>query len=449
MADRQKFNFGVPKLDEIQKNDIKRSSSTHNDVINVPARAEKLINMDHNADQKDRTFEIKYIQRSKIRANKKNRYPQEKLDNMKESILQYGLQQNLTVIYLEDEDIYVLEAGHTRTRALDELISDFENYEEDDERLALYRKNVEEYKLKGYPCKVSAILSDGIRYDFDNDTDLDEIPDEVIDSEIRLIITNEISRNRTPATIAENVERLQKLYQRKNQGKKHSDKINIHKAIGEDLGITTRQATKYMSLSNLIPELREEFEKNNITLTDSSNYAKLTEEEQRSILLMLQAGQKISSAEIAAILKEKNALAKELAEKEERIRLLEESEDGQKEKGTDDQSDVIEAQESEIELLKQEIAKLKERGSSNRISFSKEQSLLAKNDLATRAAYDAAKKSLLDYLSKKDELLGLITPRNQEEAKQMSTLSGEDIHSQIRHLIELLQNALSESNDNE
>lgn len=448
MADRQKFNFGVPKLDEIKKNDIKRSSSTHNDVINVPARAEKLINMDHNADQKDRTFEIKYIQRSKIRANKKNRYPHEKLDNMKESILQYGLQQNLTVIYLEDEDIYVLEAGHTRTRALDELISDFENYEEDDERLALYRKNVEEYKLKGYPCKVSAILSDGIRYDFDNETDLSEIPDEVIDSEIRLIITNEISRNRTPATIAENVERLQKLYQRKNQGKKRSDKINVANVIAQNLDLTERQVLKYSSLQNLIPELREEFEKNNITLTDSSNYAKLTEEEQRSILLMLQAGQKISSAEIAAILKEKNALAKELAEKEEKIKLLEESEK-EPENSFDDQSDIIEAQESEIEQLKQEIAELKERGSSNRISFSQEQSLLVKNHLATRAAYDTVKKSILDYLSKKDALLALINPLNQGEAKQMSTLSEDDIHSQIRYLIELLQNAISESNDNE
>lgn len=444
MADRQKFNFGVPKLNNIQKTDD--SGSAHNDVINVPARVEKLINMDHNTDQKDRTFEIKYIQRSKIRANKKNRYPQEKLDNMKESILQYGLQQNLTVIYLEDEDIYVLEAGHTRTRALDELISDFENYEKDDERLALYRKNVEEYKLKGYPCKVS-VLSDGIRYDFDNDTDLSEIPDEVIDSEIRLIITNEISRNRTPATIAENVERLQKLYQRKNQGKKHSDKINIHKAIGNDLGITTRQATKYMSLSNLIPELREEFEKNNITLTDSSNYAKLTEDEQRSILLMLQTGQKISSAEVAAILKEKNALAKELDEKEKKIRLLEEAKTNQHVNGADNQSDIIEAQETEIELLKQEIAELKERESSNRISFNKEQSLLAKNDLATRAAYDIAQKSILDYLEKKAELLSLMNPLNQSEVNQMSTLSDADVNAQIRHLIKLLQNALSGSDD--
>lgn len=43
-----------------------------------------------------------------------------------------------------------------------------------------------------------------MKYDYDEALDLSEIPEEVIDSEIRLIATNEMIREKTPATIALN-----------------------------------------------------------------------------------------------------------------------------------------------------------------------------------------------------------------------------------------------------
>ncbi|MCM1162141.1 MAG: AAA family ATPase [Roseburia sp.] len=48
----------------------------------------------------------------KIGENKKNHYPKEKMESLQESILQFGLQQNLSVIYLTEDDSFVLEAGH-------------------------------------------------------------------------------------------------------------------------------------------------------------------------------------------------------------------------------------------------------------------------------------------------------------------------------------------------
>ena len=207
-------------------------------------------------------FEIKPIYRNKIRFNKKNNYPREELDKMKESILQFGLQQNLTVAYLTEEDMYVIEAGETRTRTIDALIKEFEEYPDDSEdpRYLLFKKNVLPYKLNGYPCKISAVISDGIQYDYDENTNLAEIPEEVIDSEIRLIVTNEISRNRTPATIASNISRLDALYRRKNiTAKNNKDKLNINKTIAEDLNLSVSQVKNYKAIDNLIPEIKEEF----------------------------------------------------------------------------------------------------------------------------------------------------------------------------------------------
>ena len=67
-------------------------------------------------------FQIKIIPRKKIRTNKKNCYGIREVERLKESIFQFGLQQNLTVVYSLEEDMYIIEAGHRRCQALDELI---------------------------------------------------------------------------------------------------------------------------------------------------------------------------------------------------------------------------------------------------------------------------------------------------------------------------------------
>lgn len=377
MADRQKFNFGRPM--------VSQTNVKANEEVNVPEHLEKLRSIDQ---KEKRIFDIKYIPRSKIRENKKNHYPQDQVEKLKDSILHFGLQQNLTVVYLEEKDIYVLEAGHTRTRAIDELIREFENYaDKEDEYYKLYQRNIEEYKLKGYPCKVSSVIKDGTAYDYTEDTDLADIPEEVIDSEIRLIITNEMSRDRSPATTAANVDRLQKLYQRKNIGKKKQEKINVANQIAEDLNLKKRQVMNYTSLQNLIPELRKEFESNNITLTEGTNYAKLSHEEQKTLLQLLKSGSKVSKSELEALIKEKKALQEKL----------------------DDQQDKI------CRLEKQATV------------YNADELLLIKADLTAKAAYEAVQKAISNYQQS-------VLPILNNDNRDLEILTADDISDQITEL---------------
>lgn len=289
---------------------------------------------------------------------------------------------------MEEKDIYVLEAGHTRTRAIDELIKEFENYaDKEDEYYKLYQSNIEEYKLKGYPCKVSSVIKDGTAYDYEEETDLADIPEEVIDSEIRLIITNEMSRDRSPATTAANVDRLQKLYQRKNIGKKKQEKINVANQIAEDLNLKKRQVMNYTSLQNLIPELRKEFESNNITLTESTNYAKLSHEEQKTLLQLLESGSKVSKSELEALIKEKKALQEKL----------------------DDQQDKICRLEKQVTV------------------YNTDELLLIKADLAAKAAYDAVQKAISNYQQS-------ILPILNNDNRDLEILTADDISDQITEL---------------
>ena len=295
-------------------------------------------------------FQIKIIPRKKIRTNKKNCYGIREVERLKESILQFGLQQNLTVVYSLEEDMYIIEAGHRRCQALDELIEEFSgvtvtpenevqvisHYSNVDdssgepssleqqnstsgepsspERIALYLKNVKPYEV-GYPCKINSFLKD--------DEDYDGVETEAtLLSEARLIITNEDVRSTNPAEKAAAVARLEEIYQKLNIGKKKSEKVNVMQKVAEDLNITPRQVANYKSFNNLLPELKEEFEKNNITLKEGSEIGKLNEYEQKQILDALRAGEKVSLDEIKALKKEKANLAKEIKEKEALISKL-------------------------------------------------------------------------------------------------------------------------------
>lgn len=387
MADRQKFNFGRPM--------VSQTNVKANEEVNVPEHLEKLRSIDQ---KEKRIFDIKYIPRSKIRENKKNHYPQDQVEKLKDSILHFGLQQNLTVVYLEEKDIYVLEAGHTRTRAIDELIQEFENYpNKEDEYYKLYQHNIEEYKLKGYPCKVSSVIKDGTAYDYTEDTDLADIPEDVIDSEIRLIITNEMSRDRSPATTAANVDRLQKLYQRKNIGKKKQEKINVAHQIAQDLDLDKRQVLRYRSLQNLIPELRSEFESHNITLTEGTNYAKLSQDEQEKLLQLLRAGKKATNAELESLIKEKKRLKDQI---------------------------------SQLEHDKENIKSKPE--------LTLENAALIKEDLQIRASYEAVQKSIKSFKNACATLLEKSKHCSPDDLDTLNVLTSDDITEMNASLINLM-----------
>lgn len=368
------------------------------------------------------TFDIKVIPRQKIRVNQKNNYPMVEIESLMESILYFGLLQPINVIYIMDEDMYCIEAGHRRTEAIDRLIQKYKNQEAtESEDYTNYQKNVKQFEA-GYPCNVVDILKDDIPYDYAADIPLEEIPESIIDSEIRLIITNEENRDRSPSVRAANVARLSRLYERKNLNKaKRSDKININKKIAEELNITERQVINYKNLNKLIPELKEEFDRNNISLKAGSNYARLSEDEQYSILKVIQSGIQVSVNEIQTLLKDKNELLKKIEAKENQIEKL-------KAASGDSPSEHMER----IKSLENELNLLKDKSG---IIPTPDTELL-KADLQTRNALDQVQTAitfLLKSLSQLEELRS-----RQADIQELNIISQDEIRQKKQTFTDML-----------
>lgn len=329
-------------------------------------------------------MEIKFIPRSKLMSNKKNAYPTETIEALADSILHYGLQQPITVIYVAAEDSYLLESGHQRTGALDLLINKYKDNGDDPDYPA-YEKNVKPFE-HGYPCIIQDRLADDIDFETYYETNDSTLPESVIDSEIRLIVTNEIRRNDDPAIKAKNVARLSALYERKNKGKTHTEKVNINKQIASDLNITERQVANYKKLDSLIPELKEEFDQHNISLKNSALLAKLDQEDQEKILLLIRSGASLKTDEITTLIHEKEELLKKIESKENKIQKLQ----------ADNHDERLNIKDEQIKALQEELADLKsQEGKSPQISSKTSQ--LIKAEMALKAAF-AGTDSAIDTL---------------------------------------------------
>lgn len=267
---KQKFNFQLPSGNT-------EPFSPSQVPADVPSLVERLA-----APQKEKSFEVKMIPRKKIRTNKKNDYAMEDIESLRQSILYFGLNQPLKVIYLIGEDMYCIEAGHRRTAALDSLIQEYSHNEDaDKEIIKFYNQNVKMFE-KGYPCVIGDSLHED--YDYDADTsNLDDTPEEIIDSEIRLHITNLEVRDINPVLKAEKISRLAKLYEQKNRRLPSGKKIAINKKIAQELNISERQVINYKRIEKLIPEFQEAFKQNIIPLSECSQIAQMTDEEQRNL----------------------------------------------------------------------------------------------------------------------------------------------------------------------
>lgn len=240
------------------------------------------------------------IPRNKIRANIKNNYPISEMEKLEYLILSFGLIEDIAVIYSMEEDIYIIESGHRRVTALDNLITRYQDWtsdpdnDADDANYQLYLKHIKPYE-SGYVCKVLDRLPEGI--DYDPAGTPDSLPESLIDSEIRLIIGNEGARTTPPAVKAQNVRRLAYLLQQKNNARKHSEKLNINEEIASQLHITPRQVINYKNIGKLIPGLYNEFVDGNLSLKDGSYFAKLSSDEQNRILKDRLDGHPVTAAE--------------------------------------------------------------------------------------------------------------------------------------------------------
>ena len=225
-------------------------------------------------------FNFKRIPREKIVFNENNDFSMENIEELANSLLKNGLEHNLTGHYDDDRDLYILESGERRIRALDLLNSKFgsvtrinELPESEQENFVLFRSNILPLLTEGIPFKVNSFSKE---HNDENGNRLDEIR-----SELRKYATNLDVRQFTPKERSEYISKVKKLLEEEASllGKNKVTKDEIADAIG----ISRRQLHKYELLDSLIPRFKELFENRKLRIEAVSTLSGLTEEEQQAI----------------------------------------------------------------------------------------------------------------------------------------------------------------------
>ncbi|WP_300261620.1 ParB/RepB/Spo0J family partition protein [Clostridium sp.] len=232
-------------------------------------------------------FKVEYIDIDNIKRNEKNFYDIVDVEELAEDIKLNGLNHNLVVRKL-DNDQFELISGERRYTALSKLVK------EGNKTFALV------------PCKVIEA----------NDTD----------AEIILIQANAQTRELSEVEKLKQVQRLKELYKdKKAKGEKVPGKIR--EIIANDLKLSPTQVGRYEKInSSLIPELKTVLEKGNLTIANASEFANLSENNQKVILELINSNVNLSKNEAIEL---KNKLKKVEEEKaleyKEREKLIQEN----------------------------------------------------------------------------------------------------------------------------
>ena len=335
------------------------------DKSNEKSLAEKADILDNKSD-----FDLRFIEIDKIVPNPNNFYELNGIKELSENIKEFGLNQNLEVVEIDDngEKKYRLIGGHRRYEAIKLLINDGGNT-----------------KYKKVPCKVNRSLNE-------------------IEEQLRLIKSNSDTRELTPQEKREQMKQLIELYKKKQEIT--GEKINIKKEVAAASGTYPKTVERYDNINNrLIDELKEYFDSSKITFTDAYNFATLTEDAQLAILDLLKSKDKVTKEELKTIKEANKQLSDEneknkkaLEEKETLIHNLE----LEKKQLSKEQADF----EAEKEKIAEEKAALEEKIRTEITKLSQEQLLKIQKDLvaANEKTEKLAKKEkqLSDKLSKKD-----------------------------------------------
>lgn len=321
MAQRKTFNFGA--AEKILSKEKEAANEEKHQDENKPVNegmSSSLVSAIEKAEKASGTmakaFNFKFVPREKLVFHKKNDYPMEAIQQIADSILEFGLIHNLEAVYDEENDKYIIESGEQRTRAIDSLIEKYKaGKEEEIEDYNKYMKNVHQFYVEGYPCNVK------IPAKHEEELSPEERELETVISEIRLTLANEIGRGSNDERKREKVVKLNELITKRNELTGKQGKTNVNKEIAETLGITNRQVIKYKAISKLIPELQEMFDKNNISINEGENYSKLDENEQRQILSLIESGK--NKEEINALYEKLNRMRREIDDKKKEISTLE------------------------------------------------------------------------------------------------------------------------------
>mgnify|MGYP004511536505 FL=1 len=334
------------------------------DKSNEKSLAEKADILDNKSD-----FDLRFIEIDKIVPNPNNFYELSGIKELSENIKEFGLNQNLEVVEIDDngEKKYRLIGGHRRYEAIKLLISDGNT------------------KYKKVPCKVNRSLNE-------------------IEEQLRLIKSNSDTRELTPQEKREQMKQLIELYKKKQEIT--GEKINIKKEVAAASGTYPKTVERYDNINNrLIDELKEYFDSSKITFTDAYNFATLTEEAQLAILDLLKSKDKVTKEELKTIKEANKQLSDEnkktkkaLEEKENLIHNLE----LEKKQLSKEQADF----EAEKEKIAEEKAALEEKIRTEITKLSQEQLLKIQKDLVAAnektEKLSKKEKQLSHKLSKKD-----------------------------------------------
>lgn len=428
---KQKFGF-LPSKTE--------SPNEVSSIQNVVAIKQKL--EEPSSEIKTDKFEVRLIPRNKIiynPFNRKNNFEMSAIDQLKSTILNYGLAHNLTAIYSLEDDNYILESGHRRTMALDSLIEEYSNYNgnPESEDYKLYLKNVSAYE-KGYPVKICDKLEEDLNYD-DNWDSLPEVPESILESEIRVHITNMEIRNETPSQRAEHIQRLGHLYDERNRRHHKNNKFNVNKTIGEKLGISDRHVADMRATENLIPELQNEFEKNNIILKDAAGYGRLDKELQYAILEIIQKGDKVSKEEIKVLrhkqeeaVAEKEKLTTEIQNKQQELDLLRTEIKNKNSSQTNEEAEELKKQK---QMLEAEIKKIKKQQSLPLLKLNSTEANALKYDLSLKELLASAKNNVTKLNNAINDFKQIKDKLSADQCQNLSLISEEDIILELESII--------------
>jgi len=192
----------------------------------------------NNFEAKD-NFSLQEISLELLEPSSNNFYGIREIEELSESIKEQGLLHNLVVREKEDGKYEIL-SGERRYHALKKI-----------------------GVLKA-PCKI-----------------IKEIDD--VDAEILLIQANAKTRELTTKEKMESIKRLEALYkQKKSEGEEIPGKVRD--AIGKDLGLSGTQVGRYMKIDKkLDEELKEDLDKDKLTVSQAEIVANLKPAEQKEI----------------------------------------------------------------------------------------------------------------------------------------------------------------------
>lgn len=176
---------------------------------------------------------------------------------------------------------------------------------------------------------------------------------------------------------------VQKLNEIMEQKKKNGENIRGKRKdlIGESLNMSGTQAQRYITIAKkLIPELKELFSKQEITLIDSFDFSQLNEKQQKGIYEFLKNNEKVSKEEIYN-------LKKQISRKEE-------------------EKSIIEQEKKSLEIEKESLSK--------KIMSLEDNLSLKNNELEnTNKSIENIKKKIEEDISKKVEA------KNEKEKKNL------------------------------